>query len=42
VRESDIPGWSRAEIYVGDGLLSLTDEQVLPMFKRLMSAVRGS
>ena len=41
-REFRVPGWSVAEIYVGDGLLSLDDEQVLPMFERLMSAVRGS
>jgi threonine aldolase len=40
VRESGAPGWSLAEIYVGDGLLSLADEQVVPMFERLMSAVR--
>jgi hypothetical protein len=42
VRESGVPGWSMAEIYVGDGLLSLADEQVMPMFERLMTAVRGS
>jgi hypothetical protein len=42
VRESDVPGWSLAEIYVGDGLLSLADEQVAPMFKRQMIAVRRS
>jgi hypothetical protein len=41
-RESGVPGWSLAEIYVGDGLLSLTDEQVMPMFERMMSAVRRS
>jgi hypothetical protein len=37
-----VPGWSLAEIYVGDGLLSLADEQVVPMFERLMTAVRRS
>jgi threonine aldolase len=41
-RESGVPGWSLAEIYVGDGLLGLTDEQVLPMFRRLMAEARRS
>ena len=35
VREADAPGWSRAELYVGDALLDLSDEQVLPLFRRL-------
>jgi hypothetical protein len=42
VRESGVPGWSLAEIYVGDGLLSLADGQVVQMFERLMTAVRRS
>jgi hypothetical protein len=35
VREADAPGWSRAELYVGDALLDLSDEQVLPLFRQL-------
>jgi threonine aldolase len=42
VKESGVPGWSVTEIYVGDGLLALTDEQIVPMFEKLMAAVRRS
>jgi hypothetical protein len=42
VKEFGVPGWSVTEIYVGDGLLTLTDEQVVPMFEKLMAAVRRS
>jgi threonine aldolase len=42
LKEAGVPGWSVSEIYVGDGLLALSDEQVLPMFERIMTAVRGS
>lgn len=40
--ESGVPGWSLAEIYVGDGLFALTDEQVVPMFRRLIVEARRS
>lgn len=42
LKEAGVPGWSLTEIYVGDGLLALPDEQVLPLFERLMTAVRAA
>lgn len=35
VREADAPGWCRVELYVGDSLLALPDDAVLPLFRRL-------
>ncbi|HTD05290.1 threonine aldolase family protein [Undibacterium sp.] len=36
VRPAEVPGWSYTELYVGDNLLGLSNEQVLPYFRRLM------
>ncbi len=37
VQAAEVPGWSTTELYVGDNLLALSNEQVLPYFKRLIS-----
>jgi hypothetical protein len=34
-RQTDVPGWSYAEIYVGDNLLPLADSEVVPYIARL-------
>jgi threonine aldolase len=34
---ADVPGWSRTELYVGDALLSISDDRILPLFKQLMA-----
>lgn len=38
-RQADVPGWSRIELYVGDTLVGLPNEQVIPLFARLMSTL---
>jgi len=35
VREAEVPGWSCTEIYIGDRLLKIDDEQLMPLFDRL-------
>ena len=32
---ADVPGWSISELYVGDTLLGLGNDRVLPLFGRL-------
>ena len=34
---SEVPGWSRAELYVGDQLLTLDDAALMPLFAELMA-----
>jgi threonine aldolase len=41
VRAADVPHWSRVELSVDDNLLQLTDEQVLPLFRRLCELMRS-
>src|SRR5450432_1271956 len=36
------PGWSSAEIYVGDNLLALSDAIVMPLFVQLLQYARAS
>lgn len=36
-RAADVPGWSFAEIYVGDQLLALDDATLMPLFARLVA-----
>lgn len=38
VRPAEVPGWSRAEIYIGDRLLLLPNETVVPLFAQLAAA----
>jgi threonine aldolase len=40
LRAADVPGWSRCEWSVGNLLLDLADDQVLPLFERLCQAMR--
>ncbi|MEJ0002835.1 MAG: hypothetical protein WDN30_03460 [Pararobbsia sp.] len=40
-RDTDVPGWSRTELYVGDTLLGLSDAQVASLFERLMALARS-
>ncbi len=40
-RDAEVPGWSFAEIYVGDPLLSLDDAALVPLFARLVADARG-
>ncbi len=40
VRPAEVPGWSYTELYVGDNLLALNNEQVLPYFRRLLELSR--
>jgi len=35
-RPTDVPGWSRSELYVGDTLLERDNAAVLPLFARLL------
>ena len=35
-----LPGWSSAEIYVGDNLLALPDAVVIPLFAQLLERAR--
>ncbi len=37
-----LPGWSSAEIYVGDNLLALPNDEVLPLFVQLLERARGA
>ncbi len=37
---ADVPGWSRTEIYVGDGLLELDNDRVMAFFTQLMKIAR--
>ncbi len=39
-RAADVPGWSFAEIYVGDQLLALDDDALAPLFARLVTDAR--
>jgi threonine aldolase len=36
VSDAEVPGWSKTELTVGDSLLSLPNEEVLPLFRRLL------
>ncbi|GGC58502.1 threonine aldolase family protein [Undibacterium terreum] len=36
VRPAEVPGWSVTELYVGDNLLALSNEQVIPYFRQLV------
>ncbi len=40
VRPSDVPGWSTTEVYVGDALLALDDERLVPLFGELVRVAR--
>jgi threonine aldolase len=40
LREAEVPGWSCTEIYVGDRLLKITDEQLMPWFDRLCESLQ--
>ena len=40
-RRTDVPGWSRTELYVGDTLVSMSDEQVMPLFERLIRLAKA-
>lgn len=40
VRPAEVPGWSFTELYVGDNLLALSNEQVVPYFQQLMEQCR--
>ncbi|MEO7150138.1 MAG: beta-eliminating lyase-related protein [Burkholderiaceae bacterium] len=40
VRPAPVPGWSLTELYVGDGLLAADNARVLPLFERLLAALR--
>ncbi len=42
VRPAEVPGWSFTELYVGDQLLGLSNEQVLPYFQRLLELSRAA
>ena len=37
-----LPGWSSAEIYVGDNLLVLPDAVVVPLFAQLLARARAA
>jgi threonine aldolase len=39
VHRAEVPGWSVTEIYVGDRLLDIDDEQLRPRFERLCTAL---
>lgn len=39
VRPAEVPGWSLTEIYVGDRLLALPDDTLMPLFDRLCAAL---
>jgi threonine aldolase len=39
---SEVPGWSRSELYVGDGLLAADNATVLPLFRRLCEEMRSA
>jgi len=39
---ADVPGWSIAEIYVGDTLLDVDDTQLMPLFDQLLTDARSS
>ncbi|MFZ6645421.1 threonine aldolase family protein [Undibacterium sp. TJN25] len=40
VRAAEVPGWSFTELYVGDGLLGLSNDTVLPYFQKLLELSR--
>ena len=40
VAASHVPGWSTTEIYVGDNLLALADETVVPLYAELLDRAR--
>jgi threonine aldolase len=40
IAESHVPGWSSTEIYVGDNLLALADEAVVPLYAELLDRAR--
>jgi threonine aldolase len=39
-RAVDVPGWSATEIYIGDQVLQTDDQQLLPLFARLIEMAR--
>lgn len=39
VRSAEVPGWSFTEIYVGDRLLQIADDQLMPSFDRLCESM---
>jgi threonine aldolase len=39
-RNADVPGWSMVELYVGDRLLHLGNERVVPLFAQLCARMR--
>lgn len=41
VRAAEVPGWSFTELYVGDGLLELSNDSVLPYFQKLLELSRA-
>jgi threonine aldolase len=40
IAESQVPGWSSTEIYVGDNLLALADETLVPLYTELLERAR--
>ena len=40
VRPAEVPGWSLTELYIGDRLLAVDDDSVLPLFAELLAALR--
>ena len=40
VRDTEVPGWSATEFYVGDRLLQVDDATVLPLFERFAALLK--
>jgi hypothetical protein len=37
---ADVPGWCQLELSVGDSLLAVPDEQLVPLFQRACELMR--
>ncbi|MEO8525502.1 MAG: beta-eliminating lyase-related protein [Caldimonas sp.] len=41
IQAAEVPGWSVTELYVGDQLLQVGNERVVPLFAQLCEAIQG-